>query len=83
VPAPYGGTESKFVIASGIPLATTGVLQLSAITNTAVVGYMVGGIVSTAPYPNGATCASGMFYQVTLNPTQPTSTVQLQTPPSQ
>lgn len=83
VNAPYGGTETKFVIASGIPLATAGVLQLSAIKSTSVVGYMVGGIMSTAPYPNGATCASGMFYQVTLNPTQPTNTVQLQAPPSQ
>ena len=81
--APYGGTESKFVIASGIPLATPGVLQLSAITSKSVVGYMVGGIASTAPYPNGATCASSMFYQVTLNPAQPTSTVQLQLPPAQ
>lgn len=80
--APYGGTECKFVIASGTPLATEGVLQLSAITSPSVVGYMVGGIASTAPYPNGATCASNMFYQVTLNPAQPTSTVQLQAPPS-
>jgi hypothetical protein len=83
VSAPYGGTETKFVLASGIPTATAGVLQLSAITSAAVVGYMVGGIASTAPYPNGATCASGMFYQVTLNPTQPTNTVQLQPPPAQ
>jgi hypothetical protein len=80
--APYGGTECKFVIASGAPLATPGVLQLDAITSTSVVGYMVGGIASTDPYPNGATCASSMFYQVRLNPAQPTSTVQLQLPPS-
>lgn len=80
--APYGGTECKFVIASGVPLATPGVLQLNAITSTSVVGYMVGGIASTEPYPNGATCASSMFYEVTLNPAQPTSTVQLKLPPS-
>lgn len=83
VTASYGGTETKFVLASGIPLATAGVIQLSAINGTSVVGYMVGGIASTAPYPNGATCASNMFYQVTLNPTQATNTVQLQLPPSQ
>lgn len=82
-PAPYGGTETKFVIASGVPTATDGVLQLNAINGTSVVGYMVGGIASTAMYPNGATCASGTFYQVTLNPTQPTSTVQLQAPATQ
>ncbi len=83
VAAPYGGTETKFVIASGMTLATPGVLQLSAINNTSVVGYTVGGIAATAPYPGGATCASNMFYQVTLNPNQPTGTVQLQAPPAQ
>lgn len=82
VPATYGGTETKFVIASGVPTVTEGVLQLSAINNTSVVGFMVGGIASTAPYPGNATCASVMFYQVTLNPTQPTNTVQLQAPPT-
>lgn len=80
VAATYGGTESKFVIGPGVPRATDGVLQLSAINYTSVVGYVVGGIASTAPYPAGATCASNMFYQVTLNPTQPTNTVQLQAP---
>lgn len=79
-PANYGGSESKFVVGSGVPTATDGVLQLSAINNTSVVGYVVGGIASTAPYPASATCASNMFYQVTLNPTQPTNTVQLQAP---
>lgn len=83
VPAPYGGAETKFVIASGVPTATDGVLQLNAITSATVVGYMVGGIISTLPYPNGATCASGTFYQVMLNPTQPTGTVQLQIPTAQ
>lgn len=80
VPATYGGTESKFVIATGVPLATEGLIQLSGITTTSIVGYMVGGIASTAPYPAGATCASNMFYQVTLNPAQPTNSVQLQAP---
>jgi hypothetical protein len=83
VPAPYGGTESEFVIASNIPLATPGVLQLSGITSTTVIGYLVGGIASTAPYPGSATCASDMLFQVTLNPTQPTNTVELQKPPGQ
>jgi hypothetical protein len=58
------------------------VIQLGSITSASVIGYMVGGIASTLPYPNGATCASSMFYQVTLNPTQPTTAVQLQLPPS-
>lgn len=83
VPGTYGGTETEFVIASNVPLATPGVLQLSGITSTSTIGYLVGGIASTAPYPGSATCASSMFYKVTLNPTQPTNTVQLQTPPGQ
>lgn len=83
VPAKYGGSESKFVIGSGVPTATDGVLQLSAISYTSVVGYVVGGIASTAPYPAGATCASNLLYQVTLNPAQSTNTVQLQAPSTQ
>lgn len=79
----YGGTETEFVIASNIPLATPGVLQLSGITSTSVIGYLVGGIAATAPYPGSATCASNMFYKVTLNPTQSTNTVELQKPPGQ
>jgi hypothetical protein len=82
VAAPYGGTDSKFIIDSGITQATPGVLQLSAITSKSVVGYFVGGIASTAPYPNNATCASSMFYQVAISPAQPTNTVQLQAPAS-
>lgn len=83
VPAAYGGAETKFVIASGLSQATPGVLQLSSIASTSVVGYMVGGIAATAPYPNGATRACSTFYQVTLNPAQPTNTVQLQMPAGQ
>src|SRR5215216_2679091 len=84
VPAPLGGTESKFVLASGLQQTTAGVLNLSAITSTSVAGYLVGGIAATAPYSsNGPTCASTMFYQVTINPTQPTNTIQLQAPAGQ
>lgn len=79
----YGGSETEFVIASNIPLATPGVLQLSGITSTSVIGYLLGGIAATAPYPGSATCASNMFYKVTLNPTQPTNTVELQKPAGQ
>lgn len=83
-PAPLGGAESKFVIASDVKQVTGGVLQLSAITSTSVAGYLVGGIAATVPYSfNGPTCASNMLYQVTINPTQPTNTIQLQLPPGQ
>ena len=81
-PAPLGGAESKFVIASNMPQVTPGVLQLNSLTSVTVVGYLVGGIAATTPYSaNGPTCASNMFYQVTINPTQPTNTIQLQAPP--
>jgi hypothetical protein len=80
--APYDGAESKFVIASGVQQTTPGVLQLNSLTGVTVVGYLVGGIASTQPYSaNGPTCASSMFYTVTINPTQPTNTIQLQAPP--
>ena len=80
-PAPLGGAETKFVIASGMPQVTPGVLTLSSITTTSVAGYLVGGIAATTPYSsNGPTCASNMFYQVTINPSQPTNTIQLQAP---
>jgi hypothetical protein len=63
---------------------TAGVITLNSIASTSVVGYLVGGIAATAPYSaNGPTCASNMFYTVTLNPTQPTNTVKLQVPAGQ
>jgi hypothetical protein len=84
VPAPLGGAETKFVIATGVQQITAGVITLNSISSTSVVGYLVGGIAATAPYSaNGPTCASNMFYTVTLNPTQPTNTVKLQVPAGQ
>ncbi|HEX5883804.1 MAG TPA: hypothetical protein VFY67_04605 [Pyrinomonadaceae bacterium] len=81
-PAPLGGTESKFVIASNVQQVTPGVLTLNSLTSATVVGYLVGGIAATTPYSaNGPTCASNTFYQVTINGTQPTNTVPLQAPP--
>jgi hypothetical protein len=80
--APLSGAESKFVIASGVPQLTPGVITLSSLTNATTVGYLVGGINATQPYSSmGPTCASDMFYVVTINPTQPTNTIQLQAPP--
>ena len=81
-PAPLGGTESKFVIATGVQQVTPGVLTLNSLTSATVVGYLVGGIAATTPYSaNGTTCASNMFYQVTINGSQPTTTTPLQQPP--
>ena len=81
VPAPLSGAETKFVIASGLQQVTPGVITLTSITTTSTVGYLVGGIAAATPYSaNGPTCASNMFYTVTLNPTQPTNTVKLQAP---
>ncbi len=81
VAAPLSGAETKFVIASGLQQVTPGVITLTSITTTSTVGYLVGGIAAATPYSaNGPTCASNMFYTVTLNPTQPTNTVRLQAP---
>ena len=70
--APYGGAQAAFVIATGMPQATDGVVQLTGITSPTVIGYVVGGIAATAPYPSshGTSCASGNLYQVTLNPAE-------------
>lgn len=82
--APLGGAETKFVIASGIQQVTSGVITLNSIASTSVVGYLIGGIAATTPYSaNGPTCASNMFYTVTLNPTQATNTVPLGAPTGQ
>jgi hypothetical protein len=78
--APYDGTDAAFVMGS-VPLATEGVIALNGITTASTIGYIVGGIASTAPYPGPASCASATIYQVTLNPTKPTATVQLVLPP--
>ena len=76
------GAESKFVIASGVPQVTPGVITLNSLTSVTSIGYLVGGINATQPYSSmGPTCASDMFYVVTINPTQPTNTIQLQAPP--
>jgi len=81
-PALYGGTDGAFVIAGGVPQATEGVIALNGIGTPSTIGYVVGGIASTAPYPGNmnASCASNVIYQVTLNPRKSTGTVQL-TPP--
>jgi hypothetical protein len=80
-PAGYLGTESKFALAPGIATAPGGVIKLDGITQPATIGYLVGGIASTAPYSAaGTTCASPMFYRVTLNPPQAGQTVKLQAP---
>lgn len=83
VPAPLDGAETKFVIATGLQQVTPGVITLNSITSTSTVGYLVGGIAAATPYSaNGPTCASNMFYTVTLNPTQPTNTIRLTAPAS-
>lgn len=80
--APYGGAEATFVIADGIAQTTDGVIALNPITSTSVIGYTVGGIAASAPYASakGTSCASNIFYAVTLNPRLPTKATLLQIP---
>lgn len=81
--ARFGGTDGTFVLAAGVPQATEGVIALNGIGTPSVIGYVVGGIASTAPYPGNmnASCASSIVYQVTLDPKKATGTVQLTMPP--
>lgn len=76
------GSETKLILVPNLPLTTNGVLQLDSIQETTVIGYLVGGIASTAAYGStqGVTCASDQIYQLTLNPSQATSTVKLEAP---
>ncbi len=82
-PAPYDGTDAAFVIAGGVPQTTEGVIALNGVTKAGVIGYIVGGIASTAPYPGStnASCASPLIFQVTLDPKTPSNTMQLTMPP--
>lgn len=77
--APYLGTNSWFVLASGVPVRED-VLLLRRIQSPLVIGYIFGGIASTLPYPGKATCASNLVYAVTLDPRNATRTVELQPP---
>jgi hypothetical protein len=75
------GAETVFFDASGVATYDNGVLRLDQITEPTVVGYLVGGIGATAPYSiDGPTCASDIIYTVTLDPKQPTKTIELKAP---
>lgn len=80
--APYLGAETRFVAAPGVPQYPNGVLRLDALRGSTVVGYLVGGILATAPYPGDGTCASPRFYAVTLTPGRPTPTTRLTLTPA-
>lgn len=60
-------------------LDPNGYIQLDAIEQPIVVGYLVGGIAALAPYPGERTCASSSYYEVTLVPNQATPSVRLST----
>lgn len=79
VKAPYLGANSFFVAAPGGAAKGT-VIALDEITKPTVIGYVIGGIASTLPYPGPATCASNMIYAVTLVPDRATKTVKLTAP---
>jgi len=76
LPAPYLGAETVFVPRADA-VGDLGVIELDQVTAPIIVGYLVGGIASTAPYPNGDTCASSTYFQVTLVPGQPTATTRV------
>jgi len=76
-PAPYLGAETVFV-PSASALDGNGYIQLDALQQPTVLGYLVGGIAALAPYPGDQTCASASYYQVTLVPNQPTPSIRLE-----
>ncbi len=79
--AAYGGAETHFVTAAGVPTHENGVLKLEALTAKQTIGYLFAGMLSTAPYsPNHQTCASNQVFEVVLDPTTPTNTIRLEKP---
>jgi len=79
-PAKFLGGETDFILADGIPTLAGGVIDLDKITSPTMIGYLVGGMASTKPYPGNATCASNKVYKVTLDPTRSADTVTLTLP---
>ncbi|MCY7297250.1 hypothetical protein [Alteromonas sp. a30] len=84
--ANYLGAETVFVHANEFASADNSLvfnneaILLDEITKPTVVGYLIGGIASTAAYPSGKTCASPTYYKVTLTPNQTTNSVKLSLP---
>jgi len=71
--APYLGAETVFVPTPEIKNSQqntlkTNMIFLDTLDQPTVVGYLVGGIASLAPYSSGNTCASKRYYEVTLMP---------------
>lgn len=92
IAAQYLGAETVFVHASPpsdpsknwLMLAnfeeSNDAIVLEKLTGPTVIGYLVGGIASTAPYPAGKTCASPTYYEVTVTPGSATNTTKLTLP---
>ncbi len=79
VKAPYLGSDTIFV-ATDSDFYQYGSVMLDRLTEPTVVGYLVGGIAATAPYPGKKTCASPTYFEVTLHPSVATSTTLLTLP---
>jgi hypothetical protein len=77
--AGYLGADGAFVPEPSAP-SKDGVIQLDAIRSRQTLGYVIGGIASTAPYPGSATCASNLLYAVTASPDTATDAVELVAP---
>lgn len=75
--AGYLGANAFFVATGG----KDAVVQLDDVKEPTVIGYVVGGIASTKPYPGPATCVSDQLYAVTLSTAGATNTVRLTAPP--
>jgi hypothetical protein len=65
----YSGAEARFQPVATAPTFPNGVIKLAEIKNRTLVGYIHGGIVSTAPYAtDGKTSSSPKLYAVWIAP---------------
>jgi hypothetical protein len=68
------GTDAKFMRAPKLAVSPNGVIFLDAIKTKTLIGWMFGGIISTAPNPgatNANTAASNQLFEIWLDPTPP------------
>ena len=64
------GAGANFLPASGVPLYSNNVVQLDKIKKPTVIGYVVGGIMSTVPNTNfeSDSTASPYIFEIILTP---------------
>ena len=66
------GSNAQFFLADNVPTYKNGVVDLDALSDTTILGYIYGGLIANAPHvfgnPTGLSSASGEVFQVMLTP---------------